>query len=350
MQAFEGGLQLIGRPAVSDTAKPLASATLRDIPMLSEETPPASWFETGVELAEGKDLKALRTFVRTTLREIRDQVPAKVAELNVVTSDNRVAVDKVAEEAVTYERQFSPLVAHLEEFALGLASSDWPQGAQATLECAGALVTAGELTMSGLRFATGLPAFFAWRLVIVSGAAAVHNEAWSNVATLINDPIPVGGSRRTYRSLRQHRDLFHPEALLGYADLGVKQLDRAYERASYLEPCFASQEDYQEALAKFLILVALCDVRARTDNSNPLYPGYRLLEGYRDARHLLAGLWTRLDKAAAVAAILGLSSSEELRLQWPELARVANESRLGSSYYTGSGLPVDIDGSHDVGD
>ena len=82
MQAFEGGLQLTGRPAVSDTAKPLASATLRDIPMLSEETPPASWFEAGVELAEGKDLRALRAFVRTTLREIRDQVPAKVTELN----------------------------------------------------------------------------------------------------------------------------------------------------------------------------------------------------------------------------------------------------------------------------
>lgn len=53
--------------------------------MLSEETPPASWFEAGFELAEGKDQRVLGAFVRTTLREIRDQVPAKVAELDVFT-------------------------------------------------------------------------------------------------------------------------------------------------------------------------------------------------------------------------------------------------------------------------
>ena len=75
-----------------------------------------------------------------------------------------------------------------------------------------------------------------------------------------------------------------------------------------------------------------------------------MLEGYRDARHLMAGLWTRPDKAAAVAAILGLSSSEELRLTWPELAKAANEPSLGGSYFSTEGLPVDIDSGRNVDD
>ena len=185
--------------------------------------------------------------------------------------------------------------------------------------------------------------------MLVSGAASVQDEAFATTKTLVNEPISVTqlSGRRTFRDLSEHRDLFYPEALLGYADLGIKQVAAVYPTAGYFEQVFGSQEDFNTSLAEFLILVAL---RGIVSEHEPVYPGYRLLEGFPDARgRLIARIRTQPDELAAIAAVLGLTS-DDLLARWQELATAANEPALGPGYFGGARLPTDITADIDTSD
>ena len=343
LASLEGGFQLLLRrwPVASEPAGVLS--VLTNASPFDEGAPEASWFEAGKEIARSEDLTTLRRVVRRSIRDIRSKIPPKAQQLNSLSSPGTIQRDQILNKAMRFENEFAPLTRNVEELALGLVSVDWVPGARNLLEVAGSLISSGE-GLSGLRFASGLPAYFGWRLLLICGARSVQEETFSVTASLINGPIPVVGSsgQLTYRSLVKHRDLFHPEALLGYADLAILQFASVGERSPHIQDIFGSKGELLRSLIEFLILIALRDVGV---DKRPLYPGYRLLPGFQNAcGRLISRLVTDPGQLTAVAKILN-RSEKELKDSWAELARKANIAELGPGYWTefSNRIPTTLD-------
>ena len=217
-------------------------------------------------------------------------------------------------------------------------------GARNLLEITGSLISSGK-GLSGLRFASGLPAYFGWRLLLICGAHSVQEETFGVTDSLINGPIPIVGNSQqlTHRSLIKHRDLFYPEAMLGHADLAIQQFSSLDERSQYLQDIFGSKEGFLDSLSEFLILIALRDVDVGVDEY-PLYPGYRLLPGFQGAcGHLISRLVNYPDQLAAVAKILKRSGTE-LKDSWSILTSKANGAGIGTGYWnrTSNQIPTTL--------
>ncbi|MBI3782933.1 MAG: hypothetical protein HY270_05985 [Deltaproteobacteria bacterium] len=343
LESFEGGLQLLLRHGSIASETAATRSTLANASPLEEGEPGASWYEAGREIAGAKDIPALRRVVRQTVQDIPSKVSPKVQELNSARSFGSIQRTQIPNEALWFEGEFAPLTRNLEQLALGLMSVDWVAGARGVLEIAGSLISCSE-SLSGLKFASGLPAFFGWRLLLISGARSMQEEAFEVTGALINSPIPVAGSggQRTHRSLVRHRDLFHPEALLGYADLAIKQVGSLGDRSPDLLTIFGSSDEYVSSLIEFLTLIALRDVDIGVEE-RPLYPGYRLLPGFRNATgHLVSRLVSDPDRLEAVARIFERNGGD-FRSAWPELASKANSAGLGSEYWNDSRIPTTLD-------
>ena len=331
LESLEGGVQMLFRLPSDSSERDSVLSTLSDASPFDDGAPEASWFQAGMEMARAKDSTTLRRVVRISIRDIRNKIPRKVEELNSASSTGRIQQDHIRDEALKFEEQFAPLTRNLEELALGLVSVDWVPSARALLEVAGSLISSGQ-GLSGLRFATGLPAYFGWRLLLISGARSVQEETFGVTASLVNGPIPVIGSsgQPTYRSLVTRRDLFHPETLLGHADFAILQFETLYERSQQIRDAFGSSDEFLGSLSEFLMIVALRDVG---NDERPLYPGYRLLSGFRNAcGRLMSRLVIDSDQLGAIAEIFDLSGTE-LKDSWPELASKANTASLGSGYW-----------------
>ena len=335
IESLEGGVQLLLRRRHDSSEPDAVLSTLSDASPFGEGVPEVSWFEAGKEIARAKDLPTLRRVVRKSVRDIRNKIPPKVEELNSLSPAGTIQRNQILKEALKFEKEFAPLTRNVEELALGLVSMDWVPGAHNLLEVAGSLISSGKGLSSGLRFASGLPAYFGWRLLLICGARSMQEETFGVTASLINAPIPIIGSsgQLTYRSLIKHRDLFHPEAMLGHADLGILQFESLDERSPHIKDIFGSKDEFLNSLSEFLILIALRDVGV---DDRPLYPGYRLLPGFRTAcGHLISRLVNYPDQLDAVAKILN-RSGRELKNTWSELASGANIAVLGPEYWTWS--------------
>ena len=329
--SLEGGFQLLLRrsPVASEPDGVLRSLT--NASPFDEGAPEASWFEAGKEIARSEDLTTLRQVVRRSIRDIRSKIPLKAQQLNSLSALGTIQQDQILDEALKFENKFAPLTRYVEELALGLVSVDWVPGARNLLEIAGSLISSGQ-GVAGLRLASGLPAYFGWRLLLICGARSVQQETFCVTDSLINGPIPVVGSsgQLTYRSLVKHRDLFHPEAFFGHADLAIRQFESLDERSPHIREIFHSKDDFLGSLIEFLILVALRNVGG---DERPLYPGYRLLPGFENAcDRLMSRLVTYPDQLTAVAKILN-QSAQELKDSWAELASKTNSAVLGPGYF-----------------
>ena len=344
IESLDGRVQLLLR-RWPDSSEPTAVlSALSDASPFDEGVSEVSWFEAGKEIARAKDLPTLRRVVRKSIRDIRNKIPPKIEELNSLSSAGGIQQDQILNEALKFEKEFAPLTRNIEELALGLVSMDWVPGARNLLEVAGSLISSGKGLSGGLRFASGLPAYFGWRLLLICGARSMQEETFGVTASLINGPIPIIGSsgQLTYRSLIKHRDLFHPEAMLGYADLAILQFKSLDERSPYIKDVFGSKDEFLNSLSEFLILIALRDVGV---DGRLLYPGYRLLPVFRNAcGHLISRLVNYPDQLAAVAKILDRSGAE-LKNAWSELASKANSAELGSGYWTwpSNQIPTTLD-------
>lgn len=333
VDALEKAIQaLVGDRTVSPPSASVLSK-IGELSPFGEGESGVNWYDVGVEIATAKNSRVLRSVVRRTVRDGQNAIPNRVDQLNSTPTASTLKRNEIEEEALKFENEFAPITGDTELMALGLASEGWETGAQGILEIAGSLISIGEGS-SGLRLASGLPAFFAWRLLLIAGACSIQEVTFGVTTVLINGPIPVVrlGGQITHQSLLQHRDLFFPEALLGYADLGIRQVGSLYQRCEHIHAIFGSEDQFATALAEFLVLVALCDTLAPTED-RPLYPGYRLLPGFENAcRRLISRLVMYPDQLNEVAGVLGLTG-EELRGRWPNLADTANSANLGSDYF-----------------
>ena len=109
------------------------------------------------------------------------------------------------------------------------------------------------------------------------GAKAMDASEFDLLRTILTEPMEVEeqSGRFSYRPFPEQRDLFFPEALVGNANYGVNYVIGIWQKQRHIQSFFDTQEDYHSAVAQFLMVVALAD--AATDQSDPLYPGYRLI-------------------------------------------------------------------------
>lgn len=165
--------------------------------------------------------------------------------------------------------------------------------------------------------------------MLTCGAAAWTSGALGVVEVLLSEPIPVmrSGGRHSLRPLWEHEDLFYPDSVLGYANLGMQQLLGQYDAAGPLANVFHSSEEYQNALAQFTILVAMCGAR---EGQRPHYPGYRLIPGVRRAYAELVA-YARAERRPFMAHLFG-TSEVELDSEWKRRAEVVNTGELGQGF------------------
>lgn len=300
-------------------------------------------------LAQSRQPRAARTVYRLTRPELIREMRTVMDELNKRESPGSIQAKEIPSIAQEFISAGEPIIVRVEEFALTAVEEDWREGVGESIRFAGDLITLSERPSPGtsIRFAQGLPALLAWRLLILMGAKSLTEEGFASLKMILNDPIEVEelGDRFSHRSFVERLDLFHPEGFLGHADLAIKYLIELW-RIPHLQQFFESEEHYHLQMAQFLIVVALAD--AMTESKRyPLYPGYKLFPEVRRAMAVFCGRLAKIRefRDSVAKAALGENGSA-LQQQWSAIVSRANSAELGSDYWPGFGVkfPDPMDG------
>lgn len=261
--------------------------------------------------------------MRTTMSKLNQRSPA-----------GEITRDEIPRVALEHISAGEPHTAKVEEFVLSSIEEGWVPGVKTGLLLAGDLISLSEETPThSLRFVQGLPALLAWRLLILMGAKALEHESFESLGLILREPIEVEreNSRFSYRSLPERRDLFWPEAFLGYADYGISYLVKLWDRSKHVHRFFGTEDEYHVAVAQFLMIIALMD--ARRQEGDPLYAGYRLVP---QSRRAMASLCGRLGRNKVfldgIAQAMG-ESPGQLKSEWASRVARANSAELGHRYF-----------------
>lgn len=284
--------------------------------------------------------QAARMVLQLTRNELQPLMKKELDTLNqrdVPTSIQTKQIPTLAQEYIT---SVEPLIRKIEQFVLTSIEEGWVAGTRLGLQLAGDWISLTERRPSGhvVRFAQGIPALLAWRLLILMGAKALAEEAFELLGIDLREPIEVEdySGRFSNRSFLQRRDLFYPEAFLGHAYYPIKYIAELWKDETHLHEFFTSPEDYQFSVAKFLTTVALA--APPNESGHPLYPGYRLMP---QAKRAMSSLCSRM--AASKSYLEGIAqaigeTSASLRETWSERVKLANSASLGSQYFLHNGV------------
>lgn len=299
--------------------------------------------------ARSRSPRAAKVIYRLTKPKLLKELGSIVDQLNQKEAPGSVKTGEIPSIAREFISVGEPIVVPLEQFALTSVEENWKEGVVECLSFAGDLITLSERPRSGrtLRFASGLPALLAWRLIILMGAKALAEDAFDLLTIILRQPIEVeeSGGRFSHRSFLDRRNLFYAESFLGYADHSITYIRALSSNQSHLRSCFESEESYHFQVAEFLIVVALADA-ARNREERPLYPGYRLLS---QAGRAMSALCSRLANMRpyreAIAKVVLNENGAVLQEKWSSLVSRANSVELGSKYFLASGpkFPIPMD-------
>lgn len=289
--------------------------------------------------------QAVKTILRITRSELRGLMRESVDELNQRQAPQSITRDQIPIIAREYIDVAEPLVQKIEQFILTSVEEEWTAGMGIGLHLAGDWISLSELRPAGhtIRFAQGTPALLAWRLLILSGTKALNEEAYNLLGVILRESIEVESSSGRFSNLPliKRRDLFYPEAFLGYADYPIKYMAGLWNNHNHLHSFFESEENYQFALAKFLILLAIAF--QPDEEGRPLYPGYRLVS---QSSRAMSSFVSRLASSGAylegIAQAIG-ETGAHFREAWSERVQRINSVALGSSYIDdGPHFPVSL--------
>jgi len=335
---LEAAFRVLGSGEGSATTFPTASRLVGS-GVLSGEQAPMAWHDLGCSVSAARDAQSLRHVQRAIISEVRRDLSEIIVDLRgsqpIVSS---VVKSEIGALAHSYETALGGTLDNVESLLYGLVSCDWKDGARAVLSVAGEL--ASTEARAETRFATGLPAFLAWRIILNCGAIAWAHRSFEALLVLLSEPLPVRqpGGRIMLRPLWQHAELYHPEHLLGYADLAIQRLMAQVSEEMPVSMVMTSQEELNVALVAVLALLALSDARSGESN---LYPIYRLIPQFREGiADLVAAV--RTHARSLVVALLD-APEPELEEEWRHLAVIANRASLGSTYlFASSRIPEDL--------
>ena len=289
-------------------------------------------------LAASRNEVLLRSFMRRSERVIAKSMSARVAELARRPSES-IQRQQIPERAAPFIAEVQSIVEPIERFAIACIEVSFVAGIKACIHLAGSLISLSGQG-GGIRFAIGLPAYIGWRMLLLMGATAVHNEDYDAAGIVINDPIEVTliGGQVSYEPLWAQKRLFHPETFLGHADFGIKSVSGLWAASSKLREHFDEKNEFDRCLVEFLVLIAIryahqdAQGKVEVQGIRQNYPGYLLIDGSREALQRLIGRLQGHPKfVAAVAKILGMDDAR-FTTAWPAIANILNSAELGSDY------------------
>jgi len=292
------------------------------------------------KLAHSGQPQAVNIVLRLTRAELQPSMKKLLDTLNQREVPTSIQRDQIPVLAQEYIANVDSLIHKVEQFVLASIEEGWVAGTWLGIRLAGDWISLSERRTNGhvVRFAQGVPALLAWRLLILSGAKALAEEAFNLLGIILSEPIEVEdqSGRFSNRSFIQRRDLFYPEAFLGYANYPMRYIAELWKNEPHLNDFFTSEKDYQFAVAKFLMVVALA--APPNESGHPLYPGYRLLP---QARGAMSSLCSRM--AASESYLRGIAqaigeTAASLRGTWSERVKLANSVGLGSEYSLHDGV------------
>jgi len=173
--------------------------------------------ETSVEIVQPvqQKPKSLRAEGRLVLSKLEDLV----TKLNQQAVPGSVPTNDIPKVASEFTSAGEPLLPDVEVLALTAVQNADKEAIDQAIALAGDLMTLSGKPRDGrnVRFATGLPTLFAWRMLILMGSKAIEAKNYGVVESIIKQPIEVEQlGRFSSRALLYRSDLFYAEAFLGY--------------------------------------------------------------------------------------------------------------------------------------
>lgn len=286
---------------------------------------------TVIAALAAEDAAVRRELVRNASVEAREALALVVADLGGIESRRQLTENEWFLEAVTYAQTASPTVAVIEEIGLAAVDHGRVDVVRTIMKFAGDLIGWTDSMNGGIRFAQGMPAFLALRLLLLVGAKAVEERDAAALRLLIHEPLEArSGSDVSIEPLWKRRRLFFPEAFLGHADLPMRYLNNLWAESPHIRPYFASEASFRES---FVIFSLLLSFRRASVRDEVLYPGYRLIDGAQPSVQVFA---TRVANDSGFRKVMaeGLGESEsDFVDRWPARIEAANAARLGGDYF-----------------
>jgi len=300
-----------------------------------------------VERGRPQEARTIMRLTRTELIPLINQILKSLGEQGEPGSITR---DKILERAKEYIVEVEPIIKNIEDFALACIQEGWNPGTEITLKLSGSLISISERPRDGrvIRFAQGVPSLMAWRMLCLCGSKALDDDELELVGYILREPIEVeeASGRFSNRPLIERRDLFYPEAFLGYADFAMQYMDSLWNDNPHLYSYFDSNESYQLAIAKFFILVVLA--ASPVEGNRPLYPGYRLLkQAARAMSSLTSRMFSSPDYFEKIAQTIGVSG-ESLMKDWTERTKLINSTATGGWHALIDGVPFPENFGEDI--
>ena len=272
-----------------------------------------------------------RMIYRLTRVELIPLINRILKSLNEKGKGGQVAKDQIFAKAVEYISVIEPITNTIEHFGLESTQEGWTPGLETTMKLAGNLISVSERPQAGqvIRFAQGTPALLGWRMLCLCGAKALDDEQFHLTKIILTQPIEVeeASGRFGNRPLLERRDLFYPEAFLGYANYPMRYIAESWNSNRHLQSYFDSNDNFHMAVARFFILIALAVKPSKM--GRPIYPGYRLLP---QARGAMSSLTSRMFSSEAylnsIAEAIGDTASN-LKGTWAARVKVINEVSSG---------------------
>ena len=271
----------------------------------------------------------------TTKPELEKHLAEILTSLNQRQGPATIQRNQIEITATEYISEFDEIVENVENFALSAIMRNWEPGTIVIPKFAGVMISISENRKDGhvVRFAQGAPAFLGFRLLLLSGALALEMEEFNLAAIILREPIEVKNINGQYShlSLIHRDDLFYPDAFLGYANYPIPYLSKFWSSHPHVHEFFSSNDDYLEALARVLIVIALAT--PPKEGEHALYPGYRLLaNAARSAMSSVCGNMAHSTKYLnGIAHVIG-DTGDNILSSWSQRVKPLNEASLGSDY------------------
>ncbi|MFC1981320.1 hypothetical protein ACFLVN_03655 [Chloroflexota bacterium] len=267
-----------------------------------------------------------RTIYRLTKTELLPLINNTLKSLNEKGKGGQVTKDQIFGQAMEYIAAFEPITNTIEHFGLASTQESWKAGLETTMRLAGNLITISERPQSGqvIKYAQGAPALMAWRMLCLCGAKAIDEDGSDIMRYIMTGPIEVEEATGKFsnRPLIERRDLFYPDAFLGYANFPMKYAAELWNRNKYLQSYFDSNDNYHMAATKFFIILVLA--AKPNERGYPMFPGYRLLpQTGRAMSALTSRIFSSNAYLEAVAGAMGLTGAT-LKETWAERVKSIN--------------------------
>ncbi len=285
-------------------------------------------------IARTSDTTRLRTVIRLTRSYYESEWPSRIADASLRSEPRFVNKNDTFEVCLPYVQEFDAEVLKLEEFGLALVDADRFDQLLELFRVIETWISYSERTWPGTSFrpVVGTPSLLALRLLANWTAKALDNSRVDGAASLLRTPIQAEDhtGKVTIQPTIERGHMFYSDAFLGFADLTTRYLEERSWTNEGLRTYFASEADYQHALAVALFMVDFLYVALHPEQEARIYPAYRQIE---DGTNGVSRFLQRVSIDPALLAAFARAVDEDpatFKQRWPDRIKPINEAELGT--------------------